>query len=73
MLKTSDFIVLNWLNEELNLNPKIEIIQKDFKNGYRFGEILLNLKLISEKEFKEFKNSTDIKEIKNNFILLNNK
>ena len=72
MLKTSDLIVLNWLNEELNLNPKIEIIQKDFQNGYRFGEILLNLKLISEKEFKEFINSTNIKEIKNNFILLKN-
>jgi len=72
MLKTSDFIVLNWLNEELNLNPKIEIIQKDFQNGFRFGEILLNLKLISEKEFNEFKNSTDINDIKNNFILLKN-
>ena len=46
MSNISDFIVLTWLNEELNLNPKIEIIQKDFQNGYRFGEILLNLKLI---------------------------
>ena len=70
MSKISDFIVLNWLNEELNLNPKIGIIQKDFQNGYRFGEILLNLKLISEKEYNEFKNSNDLKVISNNFILL---
>ena len=69
---TVNFTVLNWLNNELNLNPNICNIQNEFQNGYRFGEILLNIKAISNKEFSSFKNTTKKEDIKNNFILLKN-
>ena len=69
---TSSSIVLDWINNDLKFKPKVTDIQTEFKNGYRFGEILFNLKLISNKEFNRFKNSTKLEDIKKNFILLKN-
>ena len=42
--------VLNWLNDDLNIKPKIINISKEFQNGYKFGELLFNLKLISSED-----------------------
>ena len=67
---SANFMVLNWLNKELNLNPNVDNIHMEFQNGYRFADILLSLKLISKKEFYLFKNSQKLEEIKENFILL---
>ena len=69
---TANFTVLNWLNYELNLNPNICNIQNEFQNGYRFGEILLQLKLITNKDFSLFKDSSKKEDIKDNFKLLKN-
>ena len=70
MSSPANLCVLNWLNNEINLNPNVDNIQMEFKNGFRFADILLSLKLISKDEFLLFKDSTKIEEIKNNFILL---
>ena len=64
---SSNELVLNWLNNDLKLQPNVIDITKEFSNGYRFAEVLYTLKEISEKEFKVFKNSKDSEEIKNNF------
>ena len=49
--------------------PKIEDIRKEFSTGYRFGELLNKLELISNSEFnKKYKESKDYLIIKNNFI-----
>ena len=69
---TVNYIVLNWLNNELNLNPNVDNIHMEFQNGYRFADILISLKLISKKEFYLFKNSQELEEIKGNFLLLKN-
>ena len=69
---TANFTVLNWLNNELNLNPNVDNIQMEFQNGYRFADILLSLNLISKNEFNQFKDSKNLDDIKNNFALLKN-
>lgn len=33
-------LILSWLNEELQLSTKVTSFEKDFSNGYLFGEIL---------------------------------
>lgn len=33
-------ILLSWLNTEISLSKKISNIEKDFSNGYLFGELL---------------------------------
>ena len=49
---SSDSIVLNWLNNEIKLRPKVINIKEEFSNGYRFGEILFKLKEITLDELK---------------------
>ena len=44
---SSDLIVLNWLNDEIKLKPKVVKIIEEFSNGYRFAEILYKLKEIT--------------------------
>ena len=60
-------IVLNWVNNEIKLRPKIYDIQKSFSNGYHFGEIFFILKLISPEEFSQFVNTDNISDKKTNF------
>ena len=66
----SDEIILNWLNNEIKLDPPVKDIIKEFSNGFRFSEILYNINLINEKQFKDFSNSTSPLSIKENFNLI---
>ena len=66
MSKSSE-IVLNWVNNEVKLRPKIVDIQKSFSNGYHFAEIFYILKLITPDEFTKFVN-TEIFMIKNQIL-----
>ena len=69
---SSNDLILNWLNEELKSQPNIKDIAKEFSNGYKFAIVLRLLNEISLKELKEFKDSKNIEEIKNNFTKLKN-
>ena len=69
-MSSSDELILNWLNEEIKLNPKVKNIVKEFSNGYRFAEILYNINEINDKQFNEFLNTSDVYGIRDNFILL---
>ena len=60
-------IVLNWVNNEIKIRPKIYDIQKSFSNGYHFGEIFFILKLISPEEFSQFVNTDNRSDKKTNF------
>ena len=64
---SSDELILDWINNELKLEPKVVNITKEFSNGYRFAEVLHALKEITSNELKEFKNTKNIKEMKINF------
>ena len=66
----SDEIILNWLNEEIKLSPKVKNIIKEFSNGYRFAEILYNINEINDNQFNEFLNTSNFYDIRDNFILL---
>ena len=66
----SDELILNWLNEEIKLNPKVKNIIKEFSNGYRFAEILYNINEINDQQFNEFLNTSDVYGIRDNFFLL---
>lgn len=33
-------ILLSWLNDEVQLSQKVTNFEKDFSNGYLFGELL---------------------------------
>ena len=66
MSKSSE-IVLNWVNNEIKLRPKIEDIKKSFSNGYHIGEIFYILKLITKEEFSEFLDTDNISDKKSNF------
>lgn len=33
-------LLISWLNDEVQLSKKITNIEKDFSNGYLFGELL---------------------------------
>ena len=70
MFSRSDELILNWLNEEIKLDPPIENIIKEFSNGYRFAEILYNINEITEDQFNEFNESQTTYQIKENFSLL---
>ena len=62
-------LLYDWLNKKVRMLPKIEYIRKEFSTGYRFGELLNKLELISNSEFnKKYKESKDYLIIKNNFI-----
>jgi len=64
---SSDELILDWINNELKLEPKVINITKEFSNGYRFAEVLHALKEITSNELQEFKNTKNKKEIKINF------
>jgi len=66
MSKSSE-IVLNWVNNEVKLSPKIEDIKISFSNGYHIGEIFYILKLITKQEFSEFLDTDNISDKKSNF------
>ena len=67
----SEEIILNWLNDDLEFEPKIRHIPKEFSDGYNFAVILSKIKEITDSQFKEFnKNPTDKRGINNNFILI---
>ena len=66
MSKSSE-IILNWVNNEIKLRPKIKDIKTSFSNGYHFAEILYILKLISSEEFSNFLNTDNISDKKSNF------
>ena len=72
MKMSSNELILNWLNNELKLQPNVIDISKEFSNGYRFAELLNILKEISPKELENIKNSNNYKEIKNNFNIIKN-
>ena len=46
-MSIEEIILNNWLNNNYKFEPKITDIQNDFKNGYKFGELLFKLELIS--------------------------
>ena len=66
MSKSSE-IILNWINNEIKLRPKIKDIKTAFSNGYHFAEILYILKLISLEEFSNFLNTNNYYDKKLNF------
>jgi len=61
-------LITNWLNNELKLSKKINILEDDFSNGYYFGEILSKTKQINN--LKDFKNKDDIDNKLNNFRII---
>ena len=67
-MSNSAQIILDWLNDDLSLIPKINDIKKSFYNGYLFGKIFQILNLITEEEFSEFIDSENKEEIESNFI-----
>ena len=67
----SEEIILNWLNDELNFDPKIKNISKEFSDGYLFAEILYKINELDENKLNEFKKyETNKRLIKENFILI---
>ena len=69
MLKSEE-LILNWLNDDIKLDPPVKCITKEFSTGYRFAEILYNIKEITENQFNEFSNTSQLYNIKENFSLL---
>ena len=63
-------IILNWLNRDLNIRPKIKDIKTSFSNGYLFGKVFALLKLITKEEFEEFSDSDKEVDINLNFSLV---
>lgn len=61
-------LIVNWLNNELKLSKKVNIIEEDFANGYLFGEILSKYNQIPF--FNEFKNREDLNSKIYNFKLI---
>ena len=66
MSKTAE-IVLNWINNEIQLKPKIKDIHKSFSNGYLFSKLFFILKLITKEEFSQFLNTENYTDKKSNF------
>ena len=65
---SSASIVLDWLNNEIKMRPKIVDIIQEFSNGFKFGEILYKLKEISLEELKSLKKlAITFEEKKSNF------
>jgi len=61
-------LIVNWLNNELKLSRRVNIIEEDFANGYLFGEILSKYNQITY--FNEFKNREELNSKINNFKLI---
>ena len=57
----SEKIILNWLNNELEFEPKIKNITKEFSDGYNFAEIFYKLNEINEDQLDEFNQDTSDK------------
>jgi len=47
-------LILSWLNDEVQLSTKVTDFEKDFANGYLFGELLS--KYNQQLNFNEFSN-----------------
>ena len=61
-------LLYDWLNKKVRMLPKIEEIRKDFSTGYRYGELLNKLALISNSDFNQnYKESNDYFIIRNNY------
>ena len=60
--------LISWLNNEIYLSKKITNIPEDFSNGYLFAELFYKTKQLPS--LKNFKNSSNNKEILQNFSLL---
>ncbi len=69
-MSIEEIILNNWLNNNYKFEPKITDIQNDFKNGYKFGELLFKFELISKEDFNLYQNSNIKQEIEDNFYLL---
>ena len=60
--------LISWLNDEICLSKKVINIPDDFSNGYLFAELLYKTKQL--KSLENFKNSSNNREILQNFSLL---
>eukprot|EP00742_Colponemidia_sp_Colp-10_P006325 GILJ01006779.1.p1 GENE.GILJ01006779.1~~GILJ01006779.1.p1 ORF type:complete len:1812 (+),score=440.28 GILJ01006779.1:171-5606(+) len=61
-------LLANWLNHEVELSDRIENFERDFANGYFFGELLY--KFSQQPDFPEFINRHDTQAKVHNFSLL---
>ena len=69
-MSIEDIILNNWLNNNYKFEPKITDIKNDFKNGFKFGELLYKFELISDEDFNLYQNSDNNKDIEANYSLL---
>ena len=61
---SSNALILDWINNDLKLEPKVINISKEFSNGIRFAEVLYALNEINSKELEEFKTTNESRDIK---------
>ena len=69
-MSITDTLINNWLNQDINFEPKISNIHIVFKNGYYFGQLFLKLGLITENDADLYKITNKFSEIRENFYLL---
>ena len=69
-MSITDTLINNWLNLDINFEPKISDIQIDFKNGYYFGQLFLKLGIIKEDDADLYNNTNKNSEIRENYYLL---
>lgn len=62
------YLLLNWLNSEIQLSTYISDLDKDFSNGYYIAELLYKFNQISN--LNEYKNSHRNDDIVHNYCLL---
>ena len=61
-------LIYNWLNDEVGMYPHITDFKEDFYTGYKFGNLLFKLELISlEQFFKNYYEAYDYFSIKTNY------
>ncbi|CDW76374.1 sperm flagellar protein 2 [Stylonychia lemnae] len=58
-------LLLNWLNNEIELSHPVKDFEKDFANGYLFGELLY--KFNQQSNFKSFSKKSDVASNLENF------
>lgn len=61
-------LLANWINNELELSKHVDNFEKDFANGYLFGEILKRYN--QQDDFDEFSQNDNRDNKINNFVLL---
>lgn len=61
-------ILANWVNNELELSKHVDSFEKDFSNGYLFGEILKRYN--QQSDFEDFSKKDSRDSRINNFALL---